>query len=52
MQFFYSLQAIGRAHENIRPNAKIFYSEKKIQGANINRSPTAYLRNPQWERDM
>ena len=41
--------SIKRAHENLKPS-KIYYSEGELHGANINRSPTSYLANPEEER--
>ncbi|XP_044727443.1 neutral ceramidase isoform X2 [Chrysoperla carnea] len=41
--------SIKRAHESITPG-KIFVSSSEIQDANINRSPSAYLNNPESER--
>jgi neutral ceramidase len=40
---------VRRAHFNVRP-AEIFYSEGELHDANINRSPTSYLANPESER--
>lgn len=44
-----TFQSIKRAHESITPG-KIFVSSSEIQDANINRSPSAYLNNPEAER--
>ncbi len=44
------VQSIERAHEKLQPG-KLFISTGKVQGANINRSPSSYLANPQEERD-
>ena len=44
-----SFQSIRRAHVNVKP-AEIFYSEGELHDANINRSPTSYLANPESER--
>ncbi|KAG0608840.1 hypothetical protein M758_8G137400 [Ceratodon purpureus] len=41
--------AIVEAHENLRPGS-IFLNEGEVLGANINRSPSAYLNNPANER--
>ena len=41
--------SIKRAHDNMKPS-KIYYSEGQLHGANINRSPTSYLANPEEER--
>ncbi len=46
--FFF--QSIRRAHVDVRP-AEIFYSEGELHEANINRSPTSYLANPEAERE-
>ena len=43
-------QSIRRAHVDVRP-AEIFYSEGELHEANINRSPTSYLANPEEERE-
>merc|ERR1719409_2388072 len=42
-------QAVIRAQANVRP-ARIFLNQGNLFGANINRSPTAYLHNPAEER--
>lgn len=42
--------SIVQAHSRLQP-AKAFVSQGSCQGANINRSPTAYLRNPEVERN-
>jgi len=41
--------SIERAHNNMK-EANIYYSRDVILDANINRSPTSYLRNPAEER--
>jgi neutral ceramidase len=43
-------RSIVRAHENML-EAEIFLSSGELLEANINRSPTAYLLNPEEERD-
>uniref|UniRef100_I3MVH5 Neutral ceramidase n=1 Tax=Ictidomys tridecemlineatus TaxID=43179 RepID=I3MVH5_ICTTR len=43
------VKSIEIAHENMKP-AKIFINKGDIEGVQINRSPTSYLRNPQSER--
>ncbi|KAJ8676460.1 hypothetical protein QAD02_012247 [Eretmocerus hayati] len=43
-------QSISKAHSNIVPG-RIFISRGEVLDANINRSPQAYLNNPQEERD-
>ncbi|XP_063992674.1 neutral ceramidase [Diachasmimorpha longicaudata] len=43
-------KSIERAHDAVVPG-KIFVSLGEILNANINRSPQAYLNNPQTERD-
>ena len=42
-------RAILLAHFNLQP-AKIYYNEGELHDANINRSPTSYLVNPEEER--
>jgi neutral ceramidase len=42
------LQAIAAAHEDLGP-AAVSYASGQLLGANINRSPTAYLANPAAE---
>eukprot|EP00937_MAST-01D_sp_MAST-1D-sp2_P008111 g8111.t1 len=42
--------SVIQAHERLAP-AKAFLASGRVEGANINRSPTAYLRNTQAERD-
>ncbi|XP_041988495.1 neutral ceramidase-like isoform X2 [Aricia agestis] len=44
------LKSIIMAHNNLTP-ARVEYGEAELLEANINRSPTSYLRNPQEERD-
>ena len=41
--------SINRANENVKPS-KLYYSEGELHDANINRSPTSYLANPESER--
>ena len=41
--------SIKRAHDNIKPS-KLYYTEGELHDANINRSPTSYLANPEAER--
>ncbi|XP_043782555.1 neutral ceramidase-like isoform X2 [Cervus elaphus] len=43
------LESIEIAHTNMKPG-KIFINKGTVDGAQINRSPTSYLRNPQSER--
>ncbi|CAL7938819.1 unnamed protein product [Xylocopa violacea] len=43
-------QSIQRAHNAMVPG-RIFISHGEVHGANINRSPYAYLNNPRAERD-
>eukprot|EP00095_Tigriopus_kingsejongensis_P005560 maker-scaffold736_size104543-snap-gene-0.19 protein:Tk05560 transcript:maker-scaffold736_size104543-snap-gene-0.19-mRNA-1 annotation:"hypothetical protein DAPPUDRAFT_309106" len=43
------VESIRRAHNNMKP-AKIFYVQDELHDANINRSPTSYLVNPEEER--
>ncbi|XP_044261927.1 neutral ceramidase-like [Tribolium madens] len=43
-------RSVVRAHENM-VDGKIFISTGELTGANINRSPTSYLLNPEEERD-
>lgn len=42
-------QAIKRAHENVAPG-RLQINSGELLDANINRSPTAYLANPEAER--
>lgn len=44
------IQSIERAHDAVVPG-KIFIGFGEILDANINRSPSAYLNNPQKERE-
>ncbi|XP_078579900.1 neutral ceramidase B-like isoform X2 [Branchiostoma floridae x Branchiostoma japonicum] len=41
--------SIQRAHDNVVPG-DIYLNQGELQDANINRSPTAYLNNPEEER--
>jgi neutral ceramidase len=43
--------SIVRAHEGLAPG-RLRAGKARVDGANVNRSPTAYRKNPQWERDM
>ncbi|XP_031838351.1 neutral ceramidase [Nomia melanderi] len=43
-------RSIERAHNNV-VSGRIFITQGEVLGANINRSPAAYLNNPQSERD-
>eukprot|EP00878_Enallax_costatus_P038827 GHUV01044302.1.p2 GENE.GHUV01044302.1~~GHUV01044302.1.p2 ORF type:complete len:158 (+),score=44.15 GHUV01044302.1:1024-1497(+) len=43
------LEASHAAHADLRP-AALSWSEGELLGANINRSPTAYMANPEAER--
>lgn len=45
------VQSIERAHANVVPG-NILYNVGELLEANINRSPTSYMANPQDERDM
>lgn len=44
-----TLQSVARAHEDLS-EGRISMSHGELLHANINRSPTAYLRNPEQER--
>lgn len=44
-----TLQSVVRAHEDLS-EGRISVSHGELLHANINRSPTAYLRNPEQER--
>lgn len=46
---FFDLQSVNRAHEDVAP-AILTWNQGYILDANINRSPTAYLNNPETER--
>lgn len=55
-QTFYALVdgivlSIQRAHEGLQPGI-LALSAGELLEANINRSPTAYVENPEWERAM
>ena len=43
------VEAIKMAHDNFQP-AHMYINTGNVSDANINRSPTAYLNNPVWER--
>jgi neutral ceramidase len=43
--------SIVRAHDGLAPG-RLRAGKTRVDGANVNRSPTAYAKNPQWERDM
>ena len=43
------VQSIKRAHENLRP-MRMHVNSGELLDANINRSPSAYLANPEGER--
>jgi neutral ceramidase len=43
-------RAIVRAHDDVKPNGKLFIATGELLEANINRSPTAYMENPEEER--
>eukprot|EP00094_Tigriopus_californicus_P008850 TCALIF_08531-PA protein Name:"Similar to ASAH2 Neutral ceramidase (Homo sapiens)" AED:0.15 eAED:0.15 QI:0/0/0/0.9/1/1/10/0/689 len=45
------LESIRRAHGNMKP-ARVFYVQDELHEANINRSPTSYLVNPEAERAL
>lgn len=45
-----SVLAIQRAHQSLAPG-RLSYGQKEVNNANANRSPSAYLRNPEAERD-
>ncbi|KIV96826.1 hypothetical protein PV10_00643 [Exophiala mesophila] len=44
-----SVLAIQRAHQSLTPG-RLSYGQKEVNDANVNRSPSAYLRNPEAER--
>lgn len=44
--------SIAMAHNSVREGGDIYLSRSKLFDANINRSPTSYLLNPQAERDL
>ncbi|CAH2241580.1 jg3916 [Pararge aegeria aegeria] len=44
------VKSIVTAHNNVRP-VRMEYGEAELLGANINRSPSSYLRNPPEERE-
>ena len=44
-----NFQSIRMAHDDLRP-ARILVKEGELLGAGINRSPTAYMKNPAAER--
>lgn len=43
-------RSIERAHNSVVPG-RIFITQGEVLGANINRSPSAYMNNPKQERD-
>lgn len=43
------VQSIRRAHANVKPG-KLHVNKGELLGANANRSPSAYLHNPEEER--
>lgn len=43
-------EAIERAHKNIRP-AELFLGRSELWNASVNRSPSAFARNPQADKD-
>lgn len=43
--------SIQRAHDDLQPGG-LSVGSGELLGANINRSPTAYLENPAWERQL
>lgn len=43
-------RSIERAHDSVVPG-RIFITQGEVLGANINRSPFAYMNNPKHERD-
>ncbi|XP_034864277.1 neutral ceramidase isoform X2 [Mirounga leonina] len=43
------MKSIEMAHKNMKPG-KIFINKGIVEGAQINRSPTSYLQNPESER--
>ena len=43
------MQSIRRAHANVKPG-KLHVNKGELLGANANRSPSAYLHNPEEER--
>ena len=46
-----TFQAIERAHVNMKLST-LFYTQGEISNANINRSPTSYMANPEEERNQ
>lgn len=44
------VKAIAMAHNNMVDGAQVYINEGELLEANINRSPTAYLANPESER--
>lgn len=44
-------ESIEKAHKNLQPG-KLLINKGKVEGANINRSPSSYESNPEWERNM
>lgn len=51
MLILFFFQSIISAHQN-KQKGRIFLNKGDLFNANINRSPTAYLQNPAWERAM
>lgn len=43
------VEAVTAAHDDLRPGS-VTWAEGELLGASINRSPTAYLANPEGER--
>lgn len=49
MLSLFNPQSIEMAHRNMKPG-KIFINKGIVEGAQINRSPSSYLQNPESER--
>ncbi|KAL3915799.1 MAG: hypothetical protein SGILL_005474 [Bacillariaceae sp.] len=45
-------QSILQAYRNLSPTDVIMSTSQPLEEANINRSPTSYLLNPEWERKL
>lgn len=45
------IQSVKQAHANMKP-ANLHVLSGELVGANINRSPTSYLKNPEKERSQ
>ena len=46
---YFLLKSVKQAHKNMKP-ADLHVTSGELVGANINRSPTSYLKNPDKER--